>query len=534
MGTYDDYPFHSVKGQSIMLDIFAGIYKTDENDATQIAVGNQKQMVKHFMDNKVGIVFNIRQFLSSYTPIDPEESYESGIYICDPSMGGCGRRDFLYNWEFVDFGIYGNMATWRGNVDLIRNRINGQSGYLVMTRARCNPYVVCLDCGEQWATNNTGANICIYCKKNNVKIGGCGKEVYGKHIVREATISNLQAETQDMVESAKYVNVIQNKGTYAKMDGGKAFAYRLVYGGPATDRQVNSFEEACQYIPILEVGYQVGSFRRPYGFECDVCSHERFFPPPSTTEPFGQAMTMDNVDMNPSSNQNQPQTGGIYMGIGKNGTQRCTEDGCSGNYLPMMGWEIGKPKVLGPQNEYKPDYIKLMAQQQMMRGANAIPSRYPICAMRHGFTMDPKIICTAHIGRRGLSDCPSLWSDKYFSRCLLCGSSNDYDYTGNQCGGTSANSWTCNNAGNHWEITPPGRKLTQCPHCRENSNPVNYKTFDGINGRSFLFPRKKLIINPKNDGGYLKAVPVSQGGSITGAPIRKQTMLANLIRFSGQ
>ena len=36
MGTYEDYPFHSAKGQRIMLDIFNGIYKSDENDATQI------------------------------------------------------------------------------------------------------------------------------------------------------------------------------------------------------------------------------------------------------------------------------------------------------------------------------------------------------------------------------------------------------------------------------------------------------------------------------------------------------------------
>ena len=61
------------------------------------------------MKNKVGIVFNIRKYLSSYSPVSADQSYESGIYICDPSQGGCGRRDFIYNWEFVDFGVYGNM-----------------------------------------------------------------------------------------------------------------------------------------------------------------------------------------------------------------------------------------------------------------------------------------------------------------------------------------------------------------------------------------------------------------------------------------
>lgn len=516
MGTYEDYPFHSAKGQRIMLDIFNGIYKSDENDATQIYTGDQKKMVSHFMKNKIGIVFNIRKYLSSYTPVTPDESYESGIYICDPSMGGCGRRDFIYNWEFIDFGIYGNMRTWRGNVDLMRNRINGQSGYMVMTRARCNPYVVCLDCGEQWATNNTGANVCIYCHKSNVQIGGCGKEVYSKHMVKEATVSNLQAENQDMIESAKYVMVIQAKGKHAKLEGGRPFAYRLVYGGPAVDRQINSFEEACEYIPILEVGYQIGAFRRPYGFQCDVCEHERFFPPPSTNEPFGQAMTESNIDMNPTSNTHRPQTGGIYTAIGKNGTNKCTEDGCNGNYLPMMSWEVGLPKVLGPTSEYKPEYVAEMGIQQAIRGQNAIPSRYPISAMRHAFTMDPKIICTAHLGRYGLKECPSLWSDSHFSRCLICGASQNWDYTGNQCGGTEANAWNCSNSGNRWEVLPPGRKLDQCPTCGDNSDAANYKTFDGVGGRPFLFPRKKLVINPKTDGGKLTLQ------SVTGSPVRNK------------
>ena len=159
MPTYDDHPFYSAKGQQIMLDIFNGIYQTDPNDATTIQDTDGKEMVKHFMKNKAGIVYNIRKYLSSYSPINADQSYDSGIYICDPSMGGCGRRDFMYNWEFVDFGVYGNMKTWRGNVDLISNKMNGQSGFLVMTRVRCNDYVVCKDCGEQWATQQSGAGV---------------------------------------------------------------------------------------------------------------------------------------------------------------------------------------------------------------------------------------------------------------------------------------------------------------------------------------------------------------------------------------
>ncbi len=520
MGTYDDYPFYSAKGQQIMLDIFNGIYQTDPNDATTIQDTDEKQMVSHFMKNKVGIVFNIRKYLSSYSPVSADQSYESGIYICDPSQGGCGRRDFIYNWEFVDFGVYGNMKTWAGNVDLLRNSMNGQSGYLVMTRARCNSAVVCLDCGNQWATRNSSASVCIYCNSSNVKMVGCGKEVYGKHFVKEATVSNLQAENQTMIEAAKYVMQIQPKGTTSKLDSGKPFAYRLTYSSPAYDRQVNSFEEACQYIPQLEVGYQIGAFKRPYGFTCETCDHERFFPPPSTSYPFGRPMTQNEVDSNWSSNQNKPQTGGIYMGIGKNGTNRCTEAGCSGNYLPNMGWEIGSPKVLGPLREYKPEYQQRMSLQQIARSQNAIPSSYPISAMRHAFTEDPKIICNAHIGRGGLADCPSLWSNNAHSRCLSCGNSMEYDMTGRQCGGSPENNWQCSqsnpNTGNNWEVLPPGRKMDQCPSCGDATDQANLQYFKGVGGKPFLFPRKKLVISAKQDGGVLTKAQV------TGRPIRNK------------
>ena len=520
MGTYDDYPFYSAKGQQIMLDIFNGIYQTDPNDVTTIQDTDEKQMVSHFMKNKVGIVFNIRKYLSSYSPVSADQSYDSGIYICDPSQGGCGRRDFIYNWEFVDFGVYGNMKTWAGNVDLLRNSMNGQSGYLVMTRARCNSAVVCLECGNQWATRNSGASVCIYCNSSNVKMVGCGKEVYSKHFVKEATVSNLQAEKQTMIEAAKYVWQIQPKGTTSKLDNGKPFAYRLTYSSPAYDRQINSFEEACEYIPNLEVGYQIGAFKRPYGFTCETCEHERFFPPPSTSYPFGRPMTQNEVDTNWSSNQNRPQTGGIYMGIGKNGTNRCTEAGCSGNYLPNMGWEIGSPKVLGPLREYKPEYQQRMSLQQIARAQNAIPSSYPISAMRHAFTEDPKIICNAHMGRGGLDDCPPLWSTNAYSRCLTCGNSMEYDMTGRQCGGSPENNWQCSqsnpNIGNNWEVQPPGRKMDQCPRCGDATNAENLQEFKGVGGKPFLFPRKKLIISAKQDGGLLTKAQV------TGRPIRNK------------
>ena len=96
--------------------------------------------------------------------------------------------------------------------------------------------------------------------------------------------------------------------------------------------------------------------------------------------------------------------------------------------------------------------------------------------------------------------------------------------TGQQCGGMSVNNWQCGvgttgkgaNMGNKWDVTPPGRKMDQCPQCKDNTDPANLKEFIGVGGRPFLFPRKKLVISAKQDGGFLT------NAQVTGRPIRNK------------
>jgi len=494
MGVYEDYPFYSDEGQAVLMDIFRGIYRDDETDAALIATQHMKKNVEHYMKNKVGIVFNIRKFLSSYTGVPPDDSYDSGIYICDHLLGGCGRRDFAYNWEYVDFGLYSSMRHWTGSVDFVKNTLNGQMGYLIMCRVRCNPYVGCLDCGNQWATKTQNATVCIYCNSTNIVHGGCGKEHWTAHTVREATSANLEAREPSMVLPQRYVQRIQSKGKSERQEGGRPFCYRITYKSPAYDIQINQFTEACKYIPVLEVGYETGSYRRPYGFQCDTCKHQRYFPPPSSKYPHGRPMDENKIDMSFSDNSHQPQTGGIYIGIGKGGnSNRCTE--CAGSYLPMMGWEIGEPKCLGPTDNMSAEEAGHIQEQQFARAQNALPTRYPLSALRFAFTEDPKIICKAHIaGRDGLSGCPELWTTQPMSRCLECGDLINGDRTGVNC-------YQCQNAGksiSKWKIIAPDSKMDQCPECGTNTDPANLDVFKH-GGKPLLFPRKKLIIKPQHN-----------------------------------
>ena len=207
-------------------------------------------------------------------------------------------------------------------------------------------------------------------------------------------------------------------------------------------------------------------------------------------------MDENKIDMSFSMNTHSPQTGGIYIGIGKGGnTNRCTEDGCAGSYLPMMGWRIGEPKCLGPTDTMTTEEESHVQEQQFARSQNALPTRYPISALRFAFTEDPKVICKAHMGRHGLAGCPELWATQPMSRCLVCGSLQSGDRSTQNC-------YDCQNLGNtvrKWKIIAPDSKMDYCPLCGPaNTDPDNLDFFKH-GGKPLLFPRKKLLIKPQNN-----------------------------------
>lgn len=492
---YSDHPLYSDKGIRILKDIYAGLYKIEKDDTGTYEIGKDLQTnVVHFNNNKVGIVYNLRRFLTSTTRVTIPDTVDSGIYMCDPMNDGCGRRSFMYDWEFVDFGVYGNLANWLGNVSLDLQKIKNTLGIQVMCRVKCNNYTQCNECHQTSAGHN---NNCIYCASPDVFTGGCGKESWTSHTVQERTAENISAQTRDDVLPTQLYEILAGSGKLKapEVSSTGIFAFRLTYGGPATG-QVNTYNDAVKHIPNMEVGYQIGAYRKPYGFTCDSCGDERYFPPPTAAHPFGAPMDVANIDTNVTANQTQPQTGGIYIGIGKNATSNdCLK--CSGTYQPNMGWDVGRPKVCGPQDAYNATYNAHYREQQFARSHNATPTKYPLSTMKWAFTMDPMIRCGYHGGRSSTyanSD-PMLWTQQAMCRCFNCGSFYQYGSTCNLCdrnGLIQGTDYTM-------EIFPANTKLQFCPQCGpDNTDTSQLYTDEYQTGKPYIFPREKLVIvNPQ-------------------------------------
>jgi len=493
---YDDHPLYSDKGIQILKDIYSGLYKIEKDAATgTYEIGaDLKTNVVHFNNNKVGIVYNLRRFLTSTTRIAIPDTVDSGIYMCDPMNGGCGRRSFMYDWEFVDFGVYGNLANWLGNVSLDLQKIKNTLGIQVMCRVKCNDFTQCGECHQTSAGHFSN---CIYCTSSNVTTGGCAKESWTTHTVQERTAENICAQQRSDIIPTQLYEIMSGSGKLKAPEVSTTgiFAFRITYNGPATG-QVNTYLDAVEHIPNMEIGYQVGAYRKPYGFTCDTCGDERYFPPPTADHPFGAPMTSNNIDTTYTANLNAPQTGGIYQGIGKNAnSNQCLK--CAGTYQPNMGWDVGRPKVCGPLDSYTDEYNRHYREQQFARTHNALPTKYPLSTMKWAFTMDPLIRCGSH-GYRGSSygySDPMLWTERAMSRCYRCGQFNNYGVTCNNCDNKGLVQGTDYNM----EIFPANSKLQFCPTCGPENTPYDQLYTDEFtSGNPYLFPREKLVIvNPQ-------------------------------------
>ena len=82
---------------------------------------------------------------------------------------GCGRRDFIWWWEFTDFGVYNSTQDWGSSVGME----NWESGFwdptyagrrkqVVVARAKCNTVNTCTveqgGCGTTWRGNGACPN----------------------------------------------------------------------------------------------------------------------------------------------------------------------------------------------------------------------------------------------------------------------------------------------------------------------------------------------------------------------------------------
>ena len=85
---------------------------TFESEDTDLMVGN-------FRRQTAEIINAMKRFAKGYKQVSVGNAFDSGIYVCPNPE--CCRRDFIYQWESVDLGVY-SPKEWLGSVKLSRGR----------------------------------------------------------------------------------------------------------------------------------------------------------------------------------------------------------------------------------------------------------------------------------------------------------------------------------------------------------------------------------------------------------------------------
>jgi len=455
---YDNNPYPSKQGTRYLKGIFDLIFRPDPSDASQLANDGVRANRDFFNSHKGGLVNYTKRFIGGYEPVLPGMSQDSGIYVCDPIKGGCGRADFMYNWQFVDAGLY-NSKNWLGTVDPKTDKVWSQNGYPVITRVRCNDYNHCKDCNATYATANKGRGSCIYCSSTNLIGGGCGMEHMAVHLVKEQTVDQINANNINAIKPSKYVTGTVN-GNLGQIKTSRPFAFRITCGNLKNDTRIDNYTQAAARIPNLEIGYRATSdginFYRPNRLVSSLNKNDETF--------FGTPKWRGKTKSGKIKAEQTPEGGGQWI-FDPNIAD--LEQIMEGDY-----YSRGTVKAIGP----------------LIESANAEPSRYPISKMRYAFTYDKKIICAAH------SKPIQLWAEAGYVYCLECGiTKNPYMRGGNQ---------TCRDCGSSNVTTgfDSPRPLEDCPQCGIKTNATNIKVDRGM-GVPFIFPRKKLFIKVEKQPG---------------------------------
>lgn len=473
---YEDNPFNSPEGQMLLAEMFDLIYLTDPSDRNVLEQNNLHDIVNHFRNGQPQVTTLMRQFFGGYKYQNAEKSFQSGILVC--SNEECRRRDFVFNWEHVDFGVITGIEQWLGSVGI--KAVDGygaQRGFLVLARVRCNRYTSCGSCGFQVAGKWTTCKACKSTKK--IHHGGCGTEHYTINYVTERSIYNLWPTDSGDIQPEQMVWAIATDGSPidTKAESSRPMYYRLVYEGPAKEIMMDPYQ-VCEgyHIPMLEVGYSAegGRWQRPYGFECNECGYTRYAPYPDANHPWGKPM--GGVRLNQMYDQNDiarhstsgAATGGIYLPLLD---APCAIDKCTGVLKPRM--EL--PSSSEMPSQYRSNFVAM----QLTRTRNALPMAYPITPMKNAFTREIAVISDAtnrhrYYGRRDNDGYVRLQAERDGMLCLICHKVNyDVSHASRRSGITAIipglKGYTCGSCGSTDTIfVEKGRRLSHCPETGSN------------------------------------------------------------------
>jgi len=428
---YDNNTYISSKGREYTNHIFDMLFK---NSGGVMDVSSVDSVVGHFRGENGSHLHTttqlIKKFIKGYEQSPFSQSYNSGIHVCPH----CNRRDFMWLWEYVDFGIRNDNQDWTSSIKLESGvwavgANNSAQGYRFLCRVRCNDATTCNECH----ISVTGKySSCRSCSSSNVVQVGCGKESYTTHVVQEVQAAEWlsSSEMRQGGNATKSISVISG-GVIAEDDNTRPFFYRVSNRGPTPDGLViRDAISAFRYIPHLEIGYESNDseHRKPYGYKCPNtdCDFERYAPLDGAEYkvPMGQPDTFNTKTMRssgpagnstgPSSTVNQDgkdAQGGLVDNMGN-----CPNPSCGGvKLVPRIQNKEILPKNCLEKDGYGELVVKAyrrvatstdgdgqdlaMATTQTYvnwqtnRWKNAKPDSYPFSPMIRAFTRTAKEIC---------------------------------------------------------------------------------------------------------------------------------------------
>ena len=427
---YDNNTYISSKGREYTNHIFDLLFK---NDGETMDISSVESVVSHFRGTDGVNLHNttqiMKKFIKGYESAQYQQGYNSGIHVCPY----CDRRDYMWTWEYVDFGLRNENGEWTSSIkpqyqewELGANMMD--TGYRFDCRVRCNTVTTCNDCH---ITVTGEYSRCRDCSSSNVVKVGCGKESYTLHFVKPIQAAEWLMTTDMKVnsQSTKGISIMRG-GTTADTKNTNPFFYRVANPGPAPNGLVvNDPEVAFQYIPHLEVGYETydKEHRRPYGYCCPniECNYERYAPvggaeyevPMAQPDDYNQnkmKVSDKNLSTGPAPTLNQDgrdAQGGLVDNMGN-----CPNPECEGvklvprtqnkEILPkivyktgdtVLGWRTsshgGKVRSLGPVQEEGLAILQEYSNWQINRWKNAKPDSYPFSPMVRAFTRTAKEVC---------------------------------------------------------------------------------------------------------------------------------------------
>jgi len=434
---YENNTYISPEGRDITNKIFDNLFN---HDSSSMRADTVPEIVDHFRGSGGERLHQttqlIKNFIQAMEHLPFIQSYNSGIHICPH----CKRRDYIWLWEYVDFGIRNENEDWTSSVNLVHRTYDlgaglSDTGYRFICRVRCNDATTCNDCHIS-VTGHFSSCKSGHCGSSDVATVGCGRESYTTHIINEVQMSEWINVDRFESNTQKYVGSVEYGGQMLQNRNVRPFMYRVMNPGPAREGMViTTPKQAFQYIPHLEIGYESydGQQRRPYGYECpnSDCDFERYAPlhneqykvplnkPGDYNEKMMTVSSSKTTSSGPAPTANQDgeeAQGGLVDNMGV-----CPNPECHGiklvpresikEVLPSICFDKGKPfgymtfarshgYSSGPKSgmttveqDEGARLITAYCNKQINRWRNAKPFSYPFSPLIRAFTRTSMEIC---------------------------------------------------------------------------------------------------------------------------------------------